>query len=158
MRILLGCENAEWVRRPAELLGELSWPPGTTVQTITVISSLFAGRVPDWLQQQARNLDVEPAVKRWVQEYDEEVRKNVVSMQQMAQGLPARLPPLSSTVVEGIAAEQILTAIAREKVDLVVIGAKHKRPFESMIFGSTSEAVLSHAECSVLVVPHQEVP
>jgi nucleotide-binding universal stress UspA family protein len=156
--ILLSCENADTGLRSAELLSEFSWPPDTTVQAITVISSLFAGRVPDWLLQQAHSLDAEPTVQRWVQEHDEEIQRNVTSMQQLTKGLPARLPLLSPLVVEGTPAEQILAAINRDKIDLVVIGAKHKRLLASAVFGSTAEAVLNNAQCSVLVVPHREAP
>lgn len=158
LHILLTCENPETGRRPAELLGKFAWPPGTTIQPLTVVSSLFAGRVPDWLQQQARSPDVEALVQRWVREHDEEIQSNVASLQQLMKGLSAQLPALSPIVVEGSPAEQILAAINREKIDLVVIGAKHKRLFESVVFGSTAEAVLNHAQCSVLIVPHQETP
>ena len=41
----------------------------------------------------------------------------------------------------------------REKIDLVVMGIKRKRAFAQAILGSTSEAVLNHAPCSVLLVP-----
>lgn len=158
MHVLLSCESPETGSYAAELLSGLSWPTGTIIRAITVVSSLFAGRVPDWLQQQARSPDVEAAVQRWVQEHDKEMQGNLKSLQQWAKGLSARLPLLNPIVVEGTPAEQILAAITREKIDLVVIGAKHKGRIESVIFGSTAEAVLNHAECSVLVVPHREAP
>ena len=79
-------------------------------------------------------------------------------MRDFAHALPAGLDCQEPLVAEGEPAAQILAAIAREAVDLVVIGVKHKHSIADAIFGSTSEAVLNHASCSVLLVPHAETP
>ncbi len=120
-----------------------------------VIQSIFAGRVPDWLEQEARGPDVEAMVQAWAKEHDEGRRVCQNDMQQFVAALP---PPLSAAkvlVAEGEPAREILAAIPRENIDLVVVGSMHKRSVANIILGSTSEAVLNHAACSVLVVPHR---
>jgi nucleotide-binding universal stress UspA family protein len=53
---------------------------------------------------------------------------------------------------EGEAAEQIV-ALARETpCDLLVIGARHRRFFDSTVLGSTTARVVRHAPCPVLTV------
>ena len=156
--ILLACETPERGRKPAQLLSGLIWPEGTTCCALTVISSIFAGHVPQWLEQQARSPDVEEMVRKWAREHEEEVRSNLAAIQGFVKDLPGVFSCTRPLVAEGEPAEQILSAVGREHADLVVIGAQHKRSAAATIFGSTSEAVLNHAGCSVLVVPHQETP
>jgi nucleotide-binding universal stress UspA family protein len=56
-------------------------------------------------------------------------------------------------VREGGAAEQIV-GLARERaVDLIVIGAQHSPLLEFTTIGATTERVIRHGPCSVLVVP-----
>jgi nucleotide-binding universal stress UspA family protein len=157
-RVLLACENAQWVARPAELLGKLSWPAGSRFTLLTICTSMFAGRVPDWLQQQARSPDVEELVQNWVREHDAEVQGSLTQLQQATRRFPVPLDQAQSVVLEGEPGHLILQQIAAEQDDLVVIGAYRKRTLATAIFGSTSEAVLNHAGCSVLVVPHPETP
>jgi nucleotide-binding universal stress UspA family protein len=157
-RVLLACESPELGRRGADVLGRLSWPRDATGHTLTVLPSMFAGQVPEWLQQQARGPDVEAMVQTWTREHDDEKRTNLARMQDFARGLPAPFLNAPPIVAEGEPAAEILAAIAREKIDLVVVGTRRKHTLASAILGSTSEAVLNHAGCSVLVVPHQEAP
>jgi len=52
----------------------------------------------------------------------------------------------------GFPAEEIVTLAEREKVDLIVMGARGLGPIEELAFGSVSHHVLGHAPCPVLVV------
>ena len=54
-------------------------------------------------------------------------------------------------VLSGHAAEEITKLADSEQVDLVSIGARGMNVLERFLLGSTSEKVLSHAPCSVLV-------
>jgi nucleotide-binding universal stress UspA family protein len=153
MNLLVACESPELGRSGAELLGRLSWPAGVACRTVTVVSPMFVGRVPEWVQRQARSPEVEAMVQNWAREHEEEVRANVERMQQFCRELPPPCRDCQTLVVEGEPATEILAAIAREKIDLVVLGIKRKRAFAQAILGSTSEAVLNHAPCSVLLVP-----
>ncbi len=157
-QILLCCENSKTARCPVELLSKLSWPGGTTCCALTVISSVFAGHIPLWLEQQARSPDVDEMVRHWVREHEEEVRNNFTELRNCLKDFPGEFSHARPLVVEGEPVEQILAEIGRQHADLVVVGARHGRSTAATIFGSTSEAVLNHAGCSVLVVPHPETP
>jgi nucleotide-binding universal stress UspA family protein len=157
-RILLACQSPELARPAAELLAGFRWPAETQCQALTVMFDLFGGRVPDWLQQQARSPDTESMVQVWAREHDEAMRGTTARMQQFVQSLPAGFPACQSVVAEGDAASQVLAVAAREQTDLIVMGVHHKGFFTSAILGSTCEAVLNHAACSVLTVPHRERP
>jgi nucleotide-binding universal stress UspA family protein len=157
-QILLCCENSTTARCPVELLSKLSWPGGTNCSVLTVISSVFAGHIPVWLEQQARSPDVDEMVRHWVHQHEEEVRDNFNELRNCLKDFPGQFAHARPQVVEGEPAERILAEIASQHADLVVIGARHGRSTAATIFGSTAEAVLNHAGCSVLVVPHPETP
>jgi nucleotide-binding universal stress UspA family protein len=61
-------------------------------------------------------------------------------------------------ITAGHAADQILKAVDAHGIDLVVVGARRQGAVRRLLLGSTSEYVLSHAPCSVLVVRGHERP
>jgi nucleotide-binding universal stress UspA family protein len=156
MRIVLACESPELGRPAAELLARFSWPAGSECRALTVTSALFGGRVPEWLQQQARSPEVESMAQAWVREHDEELRADLARMEGFVQSLPGGFPKCQPQVAEGDHASEILAAVVREQAELVVVGVHRKSFLTAAVLGSTSEAVLNHAECSVLTVPHPE--
>ncbi|MGD9723167.1 MAG: universal stress protein [Pirellulales bacterium] len=155
MRVLWACEKPELGKTVGELLARFSWPSGSTFSTISVAQSIFAGRVPDWLEQQARGPDVEAMVQAWAKEHEEDLQAARKRLEQLVAGLAPPLSSCQTLVAEGEAAREILNAAQKDDVDLVVVGSQHKRTVATIILGSTSEAVLNHAACSVLVVPQR---
>jgi universal stress protein A len=61
-------------------------------------------------------------------------------------------------IVHGDAAAEIVRVADEQEVDLIVISSHGRTGLGRIIFGSTAEAVVRHANCPVLVVkpPHQE--
>ncbi|MGC8834372.1 MAG: universal stress protein [Armatimonadota bacterium] len=53
----------------------------------------------------------------------------------------------------GNAAEQIISLAREAECDLVVIAAQHRPFFDVSVFGSTTDRVMRHAPCPVLIVP-----
>lgn len=157
-RVLVACDCADSAKRPLSLLGKLTWPQGTQFTVMTVIASIFAGRVPDWLQQQARSPDVEAMVQAWAREHDEESRASQARLQEVVAAMGPPLAGAQTLVAEGEPAHLILSTADRNHSSLVVVGTRGHRPLGSAILGSTSEAVLNHAPSSVLLVPHLPSP
>jgi len=56
-------------------------------------------------------------------------------------------------VLNGNAAEQIISYAEKNKDDLIVLGANHQRFLEATFFGRTTELVIRHAPCPVLIAP-----
>lgn len=67
---------------------------------------------------------------------------------------------LEEIIVHGDPAAEIVRVAQEQEVDLIVISSHGRTGLGRMIFGSTAEAVVRHANCPVLVVkpPHQEEP
>lgn len=64
----------------------------------------------------------------------------------------ARGVNLETRVLVGHAADQILRLAAETGADLIVVGHRGRSAIREWIFGSTSRRVVTHAQCSVLVV------
>jgi nucleotide-binding universal stress UspA family protein len=72
------------------------------------------------------------------------------ALEQVAAGLAGRLSVITE-LLAGAAAGALVAATA--DVDLLVIGARHRKLPGSLWLGSVSTPVLHHAQCPVLVVP-----
>jgi nucleotide-binding universal stress UspA family protein len=56
-------------------------------------------------------------------------------------------------VRNGHAAEEIISYAKENKDDLIVLGARHQQFLEATFFGKTTELVIRHAPCPVLITP-----
>ena len=59
-------------------------------------------------------------------------------------------------LMEGPAADIILSAAKEFAADIIVIGAHEHGKFYHFLFGDTTDSLIRHAHCPILVVPHVE--
>jgi len=59
-------------RRAGDLLGKMTWPEDAVDRVMTVLPSVFAGHVPEWLVEQARQATDDAMAKAWVEESEHE--------------------------------------------------------------------------------------
>jgi nucleotide-binding universal stress UspA family protein len=59
---------------------------------------------------------------------------------------------LSTRIVRGYPADEIMKIAREEKFDLICVGNLGKSGIERVLMGSVSEAIVRHAPCPVLVV------
>ena len=62
-------------------------------------------------------------------------------------------PEIKTALAPGLPAEQLPAYATREKADILVVGVRRHHRLEKLLVGSTTEAVLRHSPCPVLVVP-----
>ncbi len=153
MQVLLTCEDPKQECKHADLLDKFTWPSGSVCHVLNAIPSLFAGKVPEWLQQQARSPDVEAMVQAWAREHDEDIAASRAALEAYTNGLPNVFSKYQAEVIEGEPSSVVLAQIAKEKVDVAFVGSHAKSRLSSALLGSTSDAVLNHAPCSVVVAP-----
>ena len=82
---------------------------------------------------------------------------NNQAQQELCQWIPQNVRArclLSEVVVHGDAAEQIILFARKNCVDLIVLGAERRSFLEFTTLGRTTERILRHAPCSVLLLPH----
>lgn len=66
--------------------------------------------------------------------------------------LDISLPGVEEDLLEGPAADAILSAAQTHHADLIVIGTRGMGAIKGMIFGSVATKVSQHADCPVMVV------
>jgi nucleotide-binding universal stress UspA family protein len=149
--VLVAVESQATGQKLAPILSGLSWPSSAKGRLMSVIEAMLAGEVPDWLEPQARSAETQAMADAWTSEHEADREAKRHELMNLARQLPPALrgEPL---VAEGHALDEILAAIDREKVNLVVVGARDKSMWERLVLGTISDAVLTHAPCSVLLV------
>jgi nucleotide-binding universal stress UspA family protein len=136
----------------AATVNRLHWPAGTAGTVIAVAESMLAGPLPAWLEKSVRDPDTAAIADAWQREHDKDVATTGAALAAFQAALPPafRYPPI---LVEGNPGEQILGRAKQDGVDLIVVGRTPSDMLTRWLLGSTSEAVLTNAAASVLVIP-----
>ena len=84
---------------------------------------------------------------------DDEVSALGSELATMQASLPQVFRGTAPIVVEGNPSDKIMQQAKHDVTDLIVLGRTPTDAFSRWLLGSTSEAVLTHAAASVLIVP-----
>ncbi|NQW47220.1 MAG: universal stress protein [Planctomycetes bacterium] len=150
---VLVCHRPASAGAVAATMSMLHWPAITAGSVIGVTESMLAGPLPAWLEKQVRDPDTAAIALAWQHEHDEEVAAIGGSLATFQATLPLPFRSLAPIVSEGNPAEQILARAKHDGSDLIVVGRTPSDMLTRWLLGSTSEAVLTHAAASVLVIP-----
>ena len=150
--MLVAFESESSARRLSSVLERFHWPAETSAIALHVVQSIFGGKIPDWLEAQARAPEAEALVKLWVKDHDEQLAGAAQLVRSACREFPDPLRGAEPRVCEGVPAQEILSVAAVQNSDLIVVGAKGSTPLGRLLVGSTAEFVLNHAHCSVLLV------
>jgi len=145
MKILLAVDGSPCSDVAVEEVARRPWPEGSSIKVLTAYE-LPAPPTPEgWalpldyfkdldiaLQKQARN-----TVDRALQTLKSKLDKSVL---------------LDAALVPGPPRTLILAEAESWGADLIVLGSHGYRAWERLLLGSVSQAVVSHAKCSVEVV------
>jgi nucleotide-binding universal stress UspA family protein len=151
-RVLVAFESQQSAKRLSTVLERFHWPTETSAIALHVVQTEFGGKIPDWLEAQARAPDAEALVKLWVKDHDEQLAGAAQLVRSVCREFPGRLKEADQRVSEGVPAQEIIGIAEVQKSDLVVVGAKASTQLGRLLIGSTAEFVLNHAHCSVLLV------
>ena len=99
-----------------------------------------------WLQGPAQGRALGPGLAQVHQQHAELAERTAASLRDA--GLQAE-----SVVEDGAPAHRLVEATVNWDADLIVLGTHGQTGLKRLLFGSVARAVLSHAPCSVLVVP-----
>lgn len=149
----LVCHHAASAGDVAAIIGRLRWPAGTDGCVIGVAESMLAGPIPAWLEHRTRDPDTAAIADAWRKEHDAEVTALGGTLAAFEKTLPAAFQGHPPVVNEGNPGERILEQAKAEGIDLIVLGRTPSDPLSRWLLGSTSEAVLTRAHASVLIVP-----
>jgi len=148
-------EHAESVTR---YLNQLSWPPETRSHVLTVVSSQFAAEIPADLAEAEISAEIRAWGDQWSRAYEAEKQEARDALSSLCTKLDGSFAKAECHVAEGHPVDQILRRITEKNVDLVILGARAGGAFARLFLGSTSDAVLNQATCSVLIVRESARP
>ena len=145
MKILLAVDGSPCSDAAVEEVGRRPWPEGSTVKVMT-----------------AYELPVPPTPEGWIlptnyfEDIDVALRKQSQSI--LDHAINQLKPKLNKSILidgailPGPPRMMILDEAENWGADLIVVGSHGYRAWERFLLGSVSQAVVSHAKCSVEVV------
>lgn len=152
LRVLLADDGSSAAAFACHFLHQFHWPEGSEGWLIRVLEWLdFSGITGEVLSSEVH--------ATWRSEYDRhlsEARARVFDeLKVKQQGLPAIFHGLVPLICDGHRVQEICETVEREGIDLVVLGARNLSPMQRFL-GSTTEGLLRHCPCSILVVHEPE--
>lgn len=139
MKILFATDGSAYAAEAAKVLAQMETVEPTH---LTVVSATY---LPDDIRS--------GTVRPWYADWKE---KEAERIEEHYRQINALLHHLNGTVamrqIDGTPTRTILETAYETDADLIVLGAKGHSMLERMLIGSVSDAVATHAPCSVLVV------
>lgn len=145
-KILLAADGSECGNLAVEQVADSPWPAGSEVCVLSAIHLPMSPTPETWALPDSYYAQVEKEGR----EHAQEVIENVVARLKASE---REIPlTISSKAIVGHAEETIINAAKDWNADLIVLGSHGYSGFKRFLLGSVSQAVASHAPCSVEIV------
>lgn len=145
MRVLLAVDGSPYSDAAVDQVASRLWPEHTEVLVITAYELPLAPAPETW----ALPSDYFDELDRAAREHAEAVERAVVLKLAGALGPSVKL---AGNILPGSPRSVILEEAERWEADLIVLGSHGYGAWHRFLLGSVSQAVVSHAKCSVEVV------
>ncbi|HLO00005.1 MAG TPA: universal stress protein [Pyrinomonadaceae bacterium] len=145
MRILIGVDGSPHSDAALEEVAQRPWPTGTEILVLHAFELPMAATPEIW----AIPPDYYEQLDRCARDQADSIIKAAVAKLQSVLGNAVEI---KSKAVLGSARGVILDEAEVWKPDLIVVGSHGYPAWERLLLGSVSQAVVSHAKCSVEVV------
>jgi nucleotide-binding universal stress UspA family protein len=145
MRILLPLDGSSFSDAAVNEVGQRPWPAGSEVKIVSAFQVPLTPTPEVW----ALPAEYFETLERTARERAQEVVDAAVTK---LTGLLDKAVSVTGAVLAGPPREAILDQADRWKADLIVMGSHGYGAWQRFLLGSVSQAVVSHAKCSVEVV------
>lgn len=146
MKILLAVDGSKHSGWSAEFLTRLPLAEKAEIHVITVVD-------PDAFVLPAEIVGLDPGyAKRIREETKKRLTQGAELTSRTARELRANFESVTAGVEQGHVADRILSVAKKSKTDLIVLGSHGLGRIKSLLLGSVSQRVVTHAHCSVAVV------
>lgn len=143
MKILLAIDGSLCSDRAVEEVARRPWPEETSVKVLTALEPPMPPTPETWAVPASYFEEIETALRKQ--------GKNIIDSALQKLKANKKLS-LSSIIVLGSARPVILDEAESWSADLIVLGSHGYGTWKRFLLGSVSQAVVSHAKCSVEVV------
>ena len=143
MKILLAIDGSACSDTAVEEVARRPWPNGSSVRVLTAIETPIAPTPESWALPLTYYEDLETALRKQGQNVVDEAIQKLKSNQTIT---------AEAVLVPGSPRAVILDEAESWGADLIVMGSHGYGALKRFLLGSVSQAVVSHAKCSVEVV------
>lgn len=150
MKIISAVDGSLHASAAGSLLNRIPFPGSTEVVVVNVLEEVYESAYGEHLG----------ALVREVFDSDRRAKAQAL-LDDEADRLSKKFKSVSDRLLVGHAAREITGLASSENADLVALGARGMNALERFLLGSTSEKIVRHAPCSVLVArenTHAESP
>ena len=148
MRVLIALDDSVHSKAALKSVVGRPWPDGSQFKVITVVEPFH----PEYAGWQTNYVPLAVEAQKLVNESATKVIDEARALLENAFGQEN----VSGEATEGYIKDRILEVARSWKSDLIVVGSHGRRGFTKFLLGSVSEAIASHATCSVEIVKLQE--
>lgn len=152
MRVLLAVDGSDCGNLAVDEIAERPWPAGSEVCVLSAIHLPMTPTPETWALPDNYYAQVEKDGRI----YAEEVTGKAIAQLKESNGWRQVPLTLTSKAIVGHAEEVIINTAKEWNADLIVLGSHGYRGFRKFLLGSVSQAVASHANCSVEIVRRQK--
>lgn len=150
-RILLATDGSDCSHAAARSVAARPWPPGCEIRVFSVVELMLPASKA-WFEPPLLHSDETEELRAHAMKHAEEAVARSLEIVSLA---PCRVSESISVLVDG-PKNVILKEAEDWRPHLIVLGSHGRRGMERFIMGSVSEAVATHATCSVEVVRRPE--
>ena len=148
MKILLAIDGSSFSDAAVEEVARRPWPADTEVKIISVVEPMVTMMTETWVlpdnywdaAEQAATDQAQAALDQAVSRFKEAATPSLL---------------LTWEIHKGYAKRVILDEAEQWGANLIVVGSHGYSGFKRLLLGSVSQAVASHAKCSVEIVHSQ---
>lgn len=148
MKILLPVDGSDCSNAAVNEVANRPWPVGSEVRVLSAVELPFVPTTETWALPDSYYSQLEEAGR-------EQARKAIDSavekLRSSAAGRDVALE-ITTQIVDGSARDVILSEAEKWRADLIVLGSHGRRGLQRFLLGSVSNAVATHAPCSVEIV------
>ena len=145
MKILLAVDGSSCSDAAIEEVARRPWPEGSSVKVLTAFELPTPPTPEAWALPINYFKEMDIALRKHAEDIIDRALQKLKSKVDKSLSIDASLLP-------GPARTVILEEAERWGADLIVLGSHGYRAWERFLLGSVSQAVISHAKCSVEVV------
>lgn len=145
MKILLAVDGSQYSDAAVAGVAKRPWPAGSEIKVLSVIEPFTPYMTEIWATSNEFWEELDKASR------DQANQAINSAVEQLSKNLSKSLI-ISTEIVKGNPKNAILDEAERWSADLLVLGSHGYTGFKRMLLGSVSQAVASHAHCSVEIV------
>jgi nucleotide-binding universal stress UspA family protein len=145
MKVLLATDGSAYSEAAVQEIAHRPWPANTSIRILSIIELPFVPTTETWTLPESYYAEIETAQK-------EQAQKALDSALLELRAAHGGSLEIMTQMLSGSAKDVILEEAEKWGANLIVVGSHGYSGFRRFLLGSVSQAVATHARCSVEIV------